>query len=345
MSPRDADEGPQVPPPSAAPGPVPAPELVFDPATDRYGMRIPLVFGNHAPGGLCPYYVGGRCHHCDIGAGEGAAFDHAMNRARLVWFWRHYESVLPRVSHLVVYNSGSILSRREMPADMLGEILARAATLPALDVVSLDSREAFITRDVICAAAEALSPKQVVRPIIGLETSNDRLRNLYLRKKMPRRSVERAFSAVAQAGRALGSERVGVDINVLVAGPGTDARTAARDAQRTARYCLDLGRTKGVSVDLNLHPYYPSRRGFERFPHVGRCAPETVGAAVVAVCQVRDELAPATGIFVGVDDEGHDDDRTWDSARFAEARVAIDAFNVHQDPAQLAVALHVDSVS
>ena len=108
---------------SAMPGAVPRAESLFEPVRDRYGWRLALVFGNHAPGGFCPYYAAERCFHCDIGAGEGAAFDHATNRQRLAWFREHYQPHLASISHLVLYNSGSVLNPREMPPELLDEIV------------------------------------------------------------------------------------------------------------------------------------------------------------------------------------------------------------------------------
>ena len=125
---------------------------------DWYGVRLALVFGNHAPGGQCPYYAAGQCRHCDIGAGEGAAATSESNRQRLAWFQEHYRQVLPEVAHLVLYNSGSLLNPREMPADMLDEILAWARSLPALRSVSLESRESAVTESSLRRVANALGP-------------------------------------------------------------------------------------------------------------------------------------------------------------------------------------------
>ena len=45
--------------PSVHPLARPADRLLFAPTRDRYGVRLALVFGNHAPGGQCPYYAAG----------------------------------------------------------------------------------------------------------------------------------------------------------------------------------------------------------------------------------------------------------------------------------------------
>src|SRR5262249_47988839 len=95
---RDPVEAPA--PAARVPGIVPRAESLFEPVRDRNGWRLALVFGNHAPGGLCPYAVANRCFHCDIGLGEGAAFDHVTNRERLGFFRDHYQSFLGLINHL-----------------------------------------------------------------------------------------------------------------------------------------------------------------------------------------------------------------------------------------------------
>ena len=123
----------------------PADRLLFAPARDRYGLRLALVFGNQAPGGQCPYYVAGQCRHCDIGAGEGAAVTSELNRQRLAWFQAKYRQGLPEAAHLLLYNSGSVLNPREMPFEVLDEILVWARSLPAVRIVSLETREYAVT--------------------------------------------------------------------------------------------------------------------------------------------------------------------------------------------------------
>ena len=151
---------------------LPREEMRFEPVRDRYGWRLALVFGNHAPGGICPYYAGELCYHCDIGAGEGVAFDRDDEPAASGVVSRStIDRVLDSVGHLVLYNSGSVLNPREMPPDLLDEIVGFARSLPAVRVISLDSREAYIRpealRHILSVAGERI---MVIRPILGIES-------------------------------------------------------------------------------------------------------------------------------------------------------------------------------
>jgi hypothetical protein len=317
------------------PAAAPPPAIVFTPVEDRYGARLALVFGNQAPGGVCPYYAAACCHHCDIGAGEGARFDHTTNVRRLAWFREHYAGVRNQVAHLVVYNSGSVLNPREMPTEVLDAILFFARSIPALRVVSLDSREPFITSKTLLRIAETLGFGRSVRPIIGLETANDQIRDELLQKQMPRRSVLRAFEAVGTVAAWLGADRVGLDVNIVVAGPGTTPGRAVADALETARFAFEAGREHGVSVDLNLHPYYPGARGRARFPDHPRCPLPVLARTVAALCELRAELTPSAALFIGWEDEGHDLEPDRRAMELDLARGAFERFNRSQNPGAL----------
>lgn len=300
---------------------IPAQRLLFEPVKDNYGTRLALVFGNEAPKGACPFY-GRQCYHCDIGAGEGVQFNTDLNRLRLAFFRQQYAAVLPRVAHLVLYNSGSVLNPGELSDPSLKAILDFAAGLPECRVVSLDSREAFITSRRLDFVLECLGGGQQPRPILGLETQDDAARLFVLNKKMPRRGVEAAFRA---AGRYGG--RVGMDINIVFAPPPFQGRQAGAEARATACFALDLARRHGVPLDFNLHPYYPSRIGRERFPDHPRAG---LGAALDTARRIRRAVARSglrSKVFLGWQDEAHDQEPALRSAELSRYRERFARFN------------------
>jgi len=83
--------------------------------------------------------------------------------------------------------------------------------------------------------------------------------------------------------------------------------TPVADARDTARHARTEGARVGAPVDLNVPPYYPSRRSRARFPDHPRCPLPTAVAALRALCELRAELAaPPGGVYLGWQDEGHD---------------------------------------
>jgi hypothetical protein len=316
-----------------APSFVPPAASLFEPVSDRYGFRLALVFGNHAKGGLCPYVAANKCFHCDIGSGEGAAFDNLTNRRRLAFFRDHYQPILESINHLVLYNSGSVLNPYEMPVELLDEILAFARSLPALRVISFDSREAFIKPATLRHILHCLDDSHAVHPILGLETADDRIRNKLLEKAMPRSAIVRAFRAISQVASDCGRQRLGVDINIVIGAPGTTEKSAIDDAVSTARFALGLGLEHGVKVDLNLHPYYAGQRGTARFPGQMRCTFKLAVSAIARIAEFAQSMAAETNLFVGWQDEGHDLSRDDRQREIACMKSAFDHFNRMNDPA------------
>jgi hypothetical protein len=308
---------------------LPPPESLFKPVYDRRGLRLAIVLGNEAPAGICPYAARNHCHHCDIGRGEGHQFDAAMNRARFRWLEKHNSSIWPRVAHLVVYNSGSVLNRLELAPEILTAVLDFARSLPELRLVSVESREAFVTPEVVSRLTADLGAGREARVIIGIESADDTIRNKLLRKRMPRKAIERAVRAIATVRKAVvgsGNKAAlpGLAANVIVGGPGTTLKSIVRDAVETAMYSLMMAQANGIPLDLNLHPYYPSQRSTARFPEHPR---PSLPALVDAVCSVAQSVGDNVVVFVGLEDEGHDQEpwgRTEQAARLGRA---ADYFN------------------
>ena len=55
---------------------------------------------------------------------------------------------------------------------------------------------------------------------------------------MPRTAINRVFKDLSQLAAEFGPASIGLDVNIVIAGPGTTRETAVDDAVRTARYVL-----------------------------------------------------------------------------------------------------------
>ena len=196
-----------------------------------------------------------------------------------------------------------------MPPELLDEIVAFAGSLPAVSAISLDSREPFIRRDTLSRILMAAGPRITVRPILGIESADDRIRNDVLCKGMPRPAIDRVFQELKKLGDEHGPSRIGLDVNIVIAGPGTMQETAIDDAVQTAHFALATGAEHGIRVDLNLHPYYPGSRGLARFPDHPRCALATTVAAVTRIAELVRSMTADSSLFIGWNDEGHDRER------------------------------------
>jgi hypothetical protein len=222
-----------------------------------------------------------------------------------------------------------------MPADLLDEILIFARSLAAVRVISLDSREAYIRPETLRRLLSVLGEGFMVRPILGIESADDRIRNEVLQKGMARAAITRVVSDLGTIAAQNGKHRVGLDVNIVIAGPGTTALTAVDDAAMTARFALNAGLLHGVAVDLNLHPYYVGSRGSDRFPDHQRCSIATTAQAVEKIVEVVRSLGSDSNIFIGWQDETHDLEQNRRLLELKSARFAFDRFNQTNDPAVL----------
>lgn len=279
---------------------IPAKSLLFKPESDVYGMRLALVFGNESLEGECPFYKS-QCYHCDIGKGEGKQFTHAMNKERLYFFRTYYRAVLPKVVHIVIYNSGSAFNRKEMSKKTLDEILNFIRTLNNCRIVSFDSREIFVTENKIQQILHGLRNDQHMRLILGIEAHSQAIRIGKLNKKMAHTGILKSFETIAKF-----HGQVGIDINVILQPPELSGQDALKEAIATVRYGMRLGREYGIPVDFNLHPYYRSSKGVEKYPnHYGPDLKDVIDIATFLKKMLAQEKI-AANIFIGCNSEGHD---------------------------------------
>lgn len=284
----------------------PSDNIIFEPVYDSYGLRLALVFGNQAKDGICPYYRSNYCHHCDIGAGEGVEFDTITNLRRLEWFKEYYKSLLPKVAHLVIYNSGSTLNKKELSPDVSKEIMLFAKTLPKLQLISMDSREVFIETNYIKELATILGEKYSLRVIIGLESIDEDIRNTFLNKNMSKYNIEKAIERFSNAwldkDKGLKMAYLGLSINIVVGAPGTKEETIITDSINSVYYALDLAKKYDLPLDINLHPYYPSKKSLSHFPNHLETSTDITEKVVDEIKKI---LPSNVHLFVGHQDEGH----------------------------------------
>lgn len=310
---------------------VPNADSLFDPVEGSRGLRLALVFGNEAPQGKCPFF-GNQCSHCDLGEGEGIRFTPEINRARLDFFRSHYSEALGKVNHLVVYNSGSTLHSLELSDETLGNILEFAGGIPSLRRVSFDSREDFVTTQKLDRIFSALRPDQTATITLGLESQDDTVRMKTLGKRITREEMESVFRQVA--GRA---PRGGIDLNILFQPPGLLGNEAVDEALATVGYGLEMGARFKVPVDFNFHPYYPSWRGTLEHPnHPRAIVQDAIRCLILAIRLIR-EHSPDSRLFVGLNDEGHDQQSARRQRDLYLYIPGLKSFNVTQDEKDLRI--------
>ena len=115
---------------AAMPSVAPREASLFEPVRDRYGWRLALVFGNHARAGAVLTFRARVSIATSVPA-RGRPSITPPTASDSIGSATTIAAQLDSISHLVLYNSGSILNPREMPPDLLDEILGFARSLAA----------------------------------------------------------------------------------------------------------------------------------------------------------------------------------------------------------------------
>lgn len=315
--------------PDLIPQAVPSKSRLFPPTVDAYGTRLALVFGNESKTGACPFY-GHNCFHCDIGAGENAFTSH-LNFQRLNFYRDHYAGALPTLRHLILYNSGSLLNAQELSIATLDGLLEFARSLAHCGLISLDSREQFVRGPILERLQAGLRTEQRLRITIGLETQDDHVRCVVLRKRMSKQNIAHAFAVLGQHG-----PRVGAELNVLFHPPGIAQSDAIAEVCKTFEYGLELSQRFGVPVDFNFHPYYRSIIGSQHFPAHRRGSLEDAMEAITRGRRLMDRIGGDSKLYIGWYDEGHDQDEQRRACELESHLAGFLEFNRTQNPACLA---------
>ena len=308
---------------------IPEKSTLFNSVFDGYGRRLALVFGNEFLDGRCPFYQK-QCNHCDIGAGEGIQFNYELNRQRLEFFQDYYADILPEVAHLIIYNSGSTLNKLEMSLETLCHIAQYAASLEKCQIVSWDSRESYIKSKNLDVIVNNLRHNQQIKIILGIESQDDKIRMVNLRKLMSKEAIEQSF-AIASSYKT----RVGMEFNIVFQPPEIIGQEAIAESVKTVKYGLNLSQTYQVPIDFNFHAYYPSQKSQAIFPHHPRAKLEDAIQALLFMKQAIAEQNSSAKIFIGWQDEDHDREQNKRESELQQYLDIFNRFNIEQNMAIL----------
>ncbi len=278
---------------------IPQPGFVFPVEEDLYGKRLVLIFGNE--NGKCPFY-GSECNFCQIGAGEynGHKFFFTENCQRLEWFVSHYgKNLLKSIDHLLIYNSGSVLDKKEMSLKTLGSILDLTATTISPSVVSLDTREIYITDEALLFLKESVSSGIRIHFSIGLETIDKKTRENVLNKHISLDAKQ--YEQISAQGY---KDLFGFDVNFIFGIPGISIQQSIKSITQGIEHYNRLSIQYGIKTDFNIHPYYPNKKTELHFP--GSHTPEDKDYYLLldSLTLLKRKIGDRHNIYIGLNDEG-----------------------------------------
>ncbi len=310
---------------------------LFDPRKPAWIERVParvsgkpttrLIFIFRAPGCAYARRPGGGCTMCGFDSMTFGA--EPWTTADLI---AQAESVfgapgaLDGIGEVDLYNSGSFFADGEMPPDVRTHVLGLLGK-PSVARVLVESRPEFITPEGI-ADARRLLPNAILEVGIGLESSNDTIRERFINKGFGLPEFERAAGVLASGG-------AGLLVNVLLKPIGIhDDEAAVADAVNTARYIFDLAKRLSLPARVALQPtFIAPGTPLERDYVAGHYQAVSLWAVVETVIA----LSALGETVVGLSDEGLEPKRVPAGCGRCDESIksALRAFNRSGDPAPL----------
>lgn len=225
---------------------------------------------------------------------------------------------LDGVGEVDLYNSGNFFADPEVPPEARARILERLGRESGVRRVLLESRPEFV-REVDLAKARAALGDRELEIGIGLESCDERVREVLINKGFGLPEFERAVAVLAKPQARL-------LVYVLVKPLGLTEREAIEDVVNTARYVFSLAKKLGVASRIALEPVFvaPGTKLEQEFL-AGRYQPPSLWSVV----EILRRAHPLGEFLVGLSDEGLEPHRLPNGCEkcSADLRKAIAEYN------------------
>jgi archaeosine synthase beta-subunit len=209
-------------------------DTIYDPLKKRQVTRWVLEL----PGAGCEWYKQtGGCTMCAFSQSTqkytfgGRLFPHFV--FMILFYYAYWLVRKQRPELLVIYNGGSFLSDKEIPRKTQLALMRFVAKHPTINKVLVESRANLVTAEKLRLYAEALEGKKL-EIALGLESSDDQIRNQCLHKGLTKEIFERAVNLCHQY-------KVDVFAYAYLKPHCLDEETAVTDAINTINYCFGVG--------------------------------------------------------------------------------------------------------
>ncbi len=104
---------------------------------------------------------------------------------------------------LTIYNGGSFINNKEISLHVQKEICQKINRHPTIKKLFIESRAEFVTAEKMQTLKKTLGGK-ILTVAVGLEAQDDKVRNVYIRKGLSKKTYEKAIRIIKESGaRAL----------------------------------------------------------------------------------------------------------------------------------------------
>ncbi|MBI4406104.1 MAG: ACT domain-containing protein [Deltaproteobacteria bacterium] len=245
------------------------------------------------------------------------------------------QNVDEKIEQIDLLTLGNYLNQSEVPLAFWKESMARLSKLPRLKRVVIESRTKFIQESNIEIVRSALRADITLEVSIGVESSNDYIRNEIIKKKLAWKELEKAVDRLA----AFRDRKVVFQAYLLIKPQRLTEREAIEDVVQSAVDVAIMAQKKRIFTRIAFEPVFVTHdTELEKEFLAGRYHPVKLWSIVEIIKRVYEHPAVkrnpfVTSIFVGMSDENLSSGRKASSCSHCEAMLlrAIEAFNSTQN--------------
>jgi len=197
------------------------------------------------------------------------------------------------IQAIEIYNGGSFLNDNEISLAVRRTLLEKISELQEIERVFMESRTEYVNAEKLMQCQQWTGAKKIEIGI-GLESSDDYVRNVLIRKNISEKDFIRAVGEISRA-------KCELFVYLLVKPPGLSETQAIEDAVSSASYVFDLARRFNVNARVGLEPVFvPSNTPLEDMFDKNEYELLNLWSIVNIVRRVH-QLG---NVHVGLDDEG-----------------------------------------
>lgn len=226
------------------------------------------------------------------------------------------------VSQVDLLTLGSFLHDNEVPVEFRHKTFERFARIDGLKKIVIESRSPYINEKKLLSLKKLLREDQILEIGLGVESSNELIRNDILRKNLSDTEIMRVINTCADTN----VEFLGY---LLIGSMTLSENDAVQDAIDSANYLADLCKVKNVKFRIAFEPIFITHgTELEEMYIQGNYKLISLWA-VVDVIRSTSHLGT---IFVGLSDEGLSSYRTPSGCPkcTGNIKLAIERFNGSQ---------------
>jgi archaeosine synthase beta-subunit len=233
---------------------------------------------------------------------------------------------LKDIKEIDLLTLGSFYNDNESSENFRKTALKKISKLKNIIRVSTESRAEYVTIDKLKKSKKILGNK-IFELGIGLESSNDYIRNKIIKKSLTKKAFENLIVKIKKA-------EINLLVYLLIKPQYLSEKTAIKDAIKSAKYVFKISKKKGVKARVAFEPVFickntPLTKLYENKDY------KLVNLwSIIKVILKVTKFGP---IFVGLSDENLSKDRMPDSCPKCSKKIkkAIENFNKTQDITEL----------